>query len=353
MRFFQTLPAATRADVNLSLTALRDHFCHQDLQEVLVLKLEQLRFDNKTDTPENFLVNLQTKAQRAYPTPDLPPVATLALPGDGGAGDAAEQTRFDGETAARATRLQAAEDNKNEQVKRIFIKAMPGWLRSKIMEQPPATPVEDLCTLARRQMTIRDMCRSDDYPEDGFNEINDTISENLINALSKINQNQDALESKLESLDNKINTAEAAPKDTQTTSHTYSRAELTGVPDHQYLAHEQEKFASAFHAPPNFNEYRKVRSYLENQNTRGRFYANRGSSNMRPTFTNPNPQPFYPRGGYQPRMPRGPYMPVTRASGTFCYTCGYPNHKSSQCSQQRGRPNNRGTQFPFTRFPKN
>ena len=113
LRYFQTLPAPTRADVDLSLTALRDHFCNQDLQEVHVLKLEQLRFDPKKDTPENFLVNLQTKAQRAYPTPILPAVQVLALPGDAGPLDAAEQTRFDGETAARAARLQAAEANKN------------------------------------------------------------------------------------------------------------------------------------------------------------------------------------------------------------------------------------------------
>ena len=143
LRYFQTLPAATRGDVDLSLTALRNHFCNQDLQEIHALKLEQLRFDSKTDTPENFLVNLQTKAQQAYQTPALPPVAVLALPGDGGAGDRAEHTRFDGETAARAARLQAAEDHKDEQVKRMFIKAMPDWLWSKIMEQPPATPVED------------------------------------------------------------------------------------------------------------------------------------------------------------------------------------------------------------------
>ena len=32
LRYFQTLPALTRADVDLSLTALRDHFCNQDLQ---------------------------------------------------------------------------------------------------------------------------------------------------------------------------------------------------------------------------------------------------------------------------------------------------------------------------------
>ena len=350
LRYFQTLPAPTRADVDLSLTALRDHFCNQDLQEVHVLKLEQLRFDSKKDTPENFLVNLQTKAQRAYPTPVLPAVRALALPGDAGPLDAAEQTRFDGETAARAARLQAAEANKNEQVKRIFIKAMPGWLRSKLMEQIPATPVEDLCTLARRQMTIRDMCRKEDYPEDGFNEISDTVQDNLINALSKINQNQDALEKKIEQLDNKITVTEAA-KEPQTSSYGYQRAQAPTTLDHHQIAQDQAKFASAFHNPANFNEYRKVRSYSEN--TRGRFYANRGNPNMRPRFTNPNPQPFYPRGGYQPRMPRGPYMPVTRASGTFCYTCGYPNHKSSQCSQQRGRPNNRGAQFPFPRFPKN
>ena len=123
------MPEATRNNLELSLTELRDDFANQDLQEAHVLKLEQLRFDPKTDSPENFLVNLQTKAQHAYPTPNLPAVAALALPGDGGAGDRAEHTHFDGETAARAARLQAAEDNRNEQVKRIFAKGMPGWLR--------------------------------------------------------------------------------------------------------------------------------------------------------------------------------------------------------------------------------
>ena len=99
-------------------------------------------------------MNLQTEEQRAYPTPNQPAVAALVLPGDGGASDRAEHARFDGATAARAARLKAAEDKKNEQVKRIFIKAMPGWLRSELME-PPATPVTDLCTTPRQQMAIR------------------------------------------------------------------------------------------------------------------------------------------------------------------------------------------------------
>ena len=42
LQYFQTLPEATRNDLDLSLTALRDHFADQDLQEIHVLKLEQL-----------------------------------------------------------------------------------------------------------------------------------------------------------------------------------------------------------------------------------------------------------------------------------------------------------------------
>ena len=92
LRYFQTLPEATRNDLELSLTAVREHFANQDLQEVHVLKIEQLRLDPKTvpktTKSRKLLTNLQTKAQRAYPTPNLPAVAALALP-DGGAGDRA------------------------------------------------------------------------------------------------------------------------------------------------------------------------------------------------------------------------------------------------------------------------
>ena len=61
-----------------------------------VLKLENLKFDPKTDNPENFLVTLQTKALKAYPDPNPPAVAAIYA----AAPDAAvEQTRFDSETA--------------------------------------------------------------------------------------------------------------------------------------------------------------------------------------------------------------------------------------------------------------
>ena len=90
--FFKTSPLATRQILELSITALRDRFCNPQLQELHILKLENMKFDSKTDTPENFLVTLQTKATKAYPDPDSPAVAPI----DPHATDAAvEQTRFD------------------------------------------------------------------------------------------------------------------------------------------------------------------------------------------------------------------------------------------------------------------
>ena len=90
------MPLATRQNLELSITALRDRFCNPQLQELHVLKLENMKFDSETDTPETFLVTLQTKATKAYPDPDPPAVAPI----DPHAADAAlEQTRFDQDTA--------------------------------------------------------------------------------------------------------------------------------------------------------------------------------------------------------------------------------------------------------------
>ena len=125
LQFFQTLPALTRADVPLSLAVLRDHFCNPQLQEVHVLKLQQSKFDIKKESPENYLVQLTKKAQRAYPTPDLPAVA----PTDGtlaGAAADADAARFHGKTAQRQERFDAENDNRNNQIERLpILKAGP------------------------------------------------------------------------------------------------------------------------------------------------------------------------------------------------------------------------------------
>ena len=126
-------------------------------------------------------MNLTKKAQQAYPTPDL---ATIEAPA------AAEEARFHRETAQLQERIDSVHDNRNEQSNRLFIKGMPGWLRSKLMEQPPATTVQELCHLTKKQIKFREICRKHYYLEEGFNDVNDEVSEKLTSALTKLSTNQ-------------------------------------------------------------------------------------------------------------------------------------------------------------------
>ena len=73
LQFFHTLDDRTRNDLELTLTALKDHFCNPNLKEIRPINLENLKFNNKTDSPEEFVVKLQNLALKAYPPPvDLP-----------------------------------------------------------------------------------------------------------------------------------------------------------------------------------------------------------------------------------------------------------------------------------------
>ena len=165
LRYFQTLPLATRQDLELSIAALRNHFCKPRLQELHVLKLENFKFDSKKDKPEKFLVNLLTKALKAYPDPNPPAVAPI----DSAAPDAAvEQTLFDQDTARRAEIKRSAQKARSNQIRRPFLKKMPGWLRAKLLEQPEDTTVDDLCIFARKHLSIQNLCKTNDSVINAF-----------------------------------------------------------------------------------------------------------------------------------------------------------------------------------------
>ena len=192
--FFQILPMATRQNLELSITALRDRFCNPHLQDLHVLKHENMKFDSKTDTLENFLVTLQRKATKAYPDPDPPAVA----PSDPYAADAAvEQTRFDQDTARRAEIIPFAQEARSVQIRRQFIKNMPGWLRAKLLEQPQNTTVEDLCFFARKQLSIHNLCKTDDSIMDAFSEMGPSVTDTLVTALTKLSTSQGAMDNRL------------------------------------------------------------------------------------------------------------------------------------------------------------
>ena len=48
------------------------------------------------------------------------------------------------------------------------------------------------------------MCRKEDYPEDGLNEASPFLSENLINALSELRQDQENIKRQLKNMDEKV-----------------------------------------------------------------------------------------------------------------------------------------------------
>ena len=189
LRYFQTLPLATRQDLELSIAALRNHFCNPQLQELHVLKLKNLKFDAKSDNLENFLVTLQTKAFEAYPDPNPPAVVPIDA--------AAERTRFDQETARRAEIIRSAQEARSHQIRRQFKKNMPGSLRAKLLEQPENTTVDDLSILARKQLSIHNLCKTDDSVMDAFSEMGPSVSDTLVTARTKLSTSQEAMDNRL------------------------------------------------------------------------------------------------------------------------------------------------------------
>ena len=117
LRYFQTLAEATRNDLALSLMALRNHFCNPQLQELHVIKLDNVRFDPKTDSPENFLVSLQNMTLKAYPDP----IPEAYPPG-------VDQAAQDALDARNDENLRFAQQERQKQTKRFFKKCMPSWL---------------------------------------------------------------------------------------------------------------------------------------------------------------------------------------------------------------------------------
>ena len=138
---------------------------------------------------KNFLVKLRTEANKAYPPPEI-----VVAPA--GAGDS-EARRFKRETAARDSALQMSENRKNEQIKRFFINSMPNWLKPKLLERPDTDTIEQLCTLASQQIAIREMCNREEYFDDGFSEITESITDKMLKAITVISNNQKEHEQKL------------------------------------------------------------------------------------------------------------------------------------------------------------
>ena len=152
LQFFHTLDQNTRADLELTITALKNHFCNRNLKEIHHINLEKMKINHQTESPEEFLLKLQNLALKGYPTPVDTPVAQV----DGDVPN--DQDRFDRQARKNQNRRNFAQMERERHIIRLFKKAMPNFIRLKFLEEPEdaTIPIQELCTKARQKLILRE-----------------------------------------------------------------------------------------------------------------------------------------------------------------------------------------------------
>ena len=314
LRFFRTLPQATRDSFDLSITAHRNHYCNPNLREKHKLQLQTLKFDHKTGSPEDFLVQKQIKSAQAYPDPVFAHIPPANPPNDHG-----EIDRVAAAQAANKIFLDNGVNDRNRRIKEIFTNGIPNFIKRKLLDQNEAATVQDLRTLARRRMVFFELCPGDDWSRDAFNEVSSSISKNLLGAPTKLTQQQDELKQQENELSKRINLLNG----NQTTNQNYAR-------------NNQQQYCRGNNRFNNPRGYRGRGSFDNRE--RGRFNNNRGKCNR---FNNPQIQETSNNG----------HIAQTTYSKQICYPCGYPNQYARDCNQRK--PANRNQQIPYQTAPKN
>ena len=132
---------------------------------------------------------MQNLALKAYPPPIDLPVQPLNEEVEN------DQQRVDREHRANENRNFATME-KDRHVIRLFKKAMPNFIRFKLLEESENATNQDLCTKARQKLILRELCPVDDWSRDGFNEMNNDNTDKFLNVITKMSENQTSLESK-------------------------------------------------------------------------------------------------------------------------------------------------------------
>ena len=115
-----------------------------------------------------------------------------------------DQDRFDRETRENTNRRKFVQVKRELQIIRLFKTAMPKFIRLKLLEEPETATIQELCNKARQKPILRELCPVDDWSRDGFKEISIDHSEKLLSVLTKMSENQNALEDKMNALTEKI-----------------------------------------------------------------------------------------------------------------------------------------------------
>ena len=149
------------------------------------------------------MVKLQNLALKGYPPPVDLPVEPLKEEVEN------DQQRVAREHRANENRRNFAKMERNKHVIRLFKKAMPNFVRLKLLEEPENATIQDLCTKARQKFILRELCPVDDWSRDGFNEMNNDNTDKFLNVITKMSENQTSLEKKLNAFTEKIDTQQS------------------------------------------------------------------------------------------------------------------------------------------------
>ena len=160
---------------------------------------------------------------------------------------------------------------------RLFKKAMPNFIRLKLLEEPEDATIQELCTKLKQKLILRELCPVDDWSRDGFNERSSESSEKFLTVLTKMSENQNSLENRIDALRQKLNSP-------QQNSSNY------------YKDNEEQTWRGKFRGRTYQN--RGNRGYSNNQGYQNRNYQNQGSNNYQ---SNQN------RGRYGNNFNRGSY----------------------------------------------
>ena len=159
------------------------------LAELRIIKLEDIRFDPKTDSGEFSSKNAKLGTE-SLPWPALEVIPPAYRHRRQTWSDRTSGSSQRGSIKTCSTR----EESSN---KTIFQKMHAKLASSKTAWRTGTATVDDICLLARTQLTISNLCKIDDFAENAFNEVSASVSDNLGNVLSKIYKSQENMESRI------------------------------------------------------------------------------------------------------------------------------------------------------------
>ena len=133
LHLYRGLADATRNDLDNALTALRYRYNQTANQEFQRIKFHQRKFDSAKESPEDYIVELQRLALRAFPN--------VAAGAHGAAIDCA--------------------DERTPRVKEVFIQGMPIKVKSNFLKEPQERTVQELGRQIKRELWIMNA-----YPDD-------------------------------------------------------------------------------------------------------------------------------------------------------------------------------------------